>query len=241
MAAGATQARLLAARADRCGRPREQRALVEVERPRQDLRRLAALAEPGRRAQAAPVRPRRRRRRLRHRARPHARARRRIGLRQEHGGAPARRPVRADARQRRLRRRSSPAPAVSGRRCDPAPHADDLPGSVREPQPALEGEGHRRRAAARARLRRRRGRRRPGSASPSASASCCESVGLAARGRREVPAPVLGRPAAAHLDRARARDPARVPGLRRADVGARRVGAGAGPQHHEGPAATRMA
>ena len=59
--------------------------------------------------------------------------------------------------------------------------------------------------------------------------------------RRQVPAPVLGRPAPAHLDRARARDPARVPGLRRADLGARRVGAGAGPQHHEGPAGASTA
>ena len=58
---------------------------------------------------------------------------------------------------------------------DPPPHADDLPGSVREPQSALEGAGHRRRAAARARLRRRalgRGER-CAAASPSASTSCC--------------------------------------------------------------------
>jgi ABC-type glutathione transport system ATPase component len=60
-----------------------------------------------------------------------------------------------------------------------------------------------------------------------------ESVGCR---RRQVPAPVLGRPATADLDRARARDPARVPGLRRADLGARCLGAGAGPQHHEGTA-----
>jgi peptide/nickel transport system ATP-binding protein len=62
-------------------------------------------------------------------------------------------------------------------------------------------------------------------------------VGLAPRDREKVSAPVLRRPAAADLDRARAREQSRVPRLRRADVGARRVGAGAGAQPDEGPAA----
>ncbi len=67
--------------------------------------------------------------------------------------------------------------------------------------------------------------------------SCCKSVGLSPLDMVEVPAPVLRRPAPAHLDRAGAGHRARVPGVRRADLGARRVGAGAGAQHHEGPAA----
>ena len=73
--------------------------------------------------------------------------------------------------------------------------------------PRWKVQRHRRRAAARARLRRgpsgaderraahRRARRR---------AAALGRPGR--RRRREVPAPVLGRPAAAHLDRARARD-----------------------------------
>ena len=44
-----------------------------------------------------------------------------------------------------------------GPRAAPA-HPDDLPGPVRQPEPALDGRGHRRRAAARARPRHRQGR-----------------------------------------------------------------------------------
>ena len=65
-----------------------------------------------------------------------------------------------------------------------------------------------------------------------------EPVGLGRSGRRQVSAPVLGRPAAADLDRPRAGDRARVPGAGRADLGARRLGAGAGPQP-DGRAAAR--
>jgi ABC-type dipeptide/oligopeptide/nickel transport system ATPase subunit len=54
---------------------------------------------------------------------------------------------------------------------------------------------------------------------------------------RQVPAPVQRRPAPAHLHRAGAGHPARVPGLRRADQRARRLGPGPGAEHHEGPAA----
>ena len=222
-------------------RPHDAQPLVEVARPRQDLRRLAALAEPRRRAQAAAVRARGRRRRASRSQRGQT-----LALVGESGcgkSTVARLlvgPVRADARQRRLRRQSTRT-----RRCaqpparDAAPaHADDLPGPVREPESALEGARHRRRAAARA---------RPRSTTASARAATrarrrAAAVGRPRRRRHgEVPAPVLGRPAPAHLDRARAGDAARVPGLRRADVGARRVGAGAGPQHHEGPAARSRA
>ena len=41
--------------------------------------------------------------------------------------------------------------ALAAAALDPAPHADDLPGSLRQPQPALEGARHRRRAVAGAR------------------------------------------------------------------------------------------
>ena len=52
----------------------------------------------------------------------------------------------------------------------------------------------------------------------------------AARRRRPLPARVLRRPAPAHRDRARARRRAARRRLRRGDLGARRVGAGADPQ-----------
>jgi ABC-type glutathione transport system ATPase component len=73
--------------------------------------------------------------------------------------------------------------------------------------------------------------------------AACQGRGVAAfrgpgGGRlREVPAPVLRRPAPAHLHRACTGHRARIPGLRRAHLGAGCVGAGPGAQHHEGPAA----
>ena len=83
-------------------------------------------------------------------------------------------------------------------------HADDLPGSVREPQSALARRRHRRRAD-------------PGAGAgddrdaeiDARVAALLEQVGLA-RGRRpQVSAPVLRRPAAAHFDRPRAVDASR--------------------------------
>ena len=62
-------------------------------------------------------------------------------------------------------------------------------------------------------------------------------VGLAPPTARQVPAPVLGRAAAAHLDRARASTAIRVPRVRRAHVRARRLGAGAGAEPDARPAA----
>ena len=62
--------------------------------------------------------------------------------------------------------------------------------------------------------------------------------GPADAGRRpQVPARILRRPAPAHLDRPRAGQPAGIPGVRRADLGARRLGAGADPQPDGRPAA----
>ena len=67
--------------------------------------------------------------------------------------------------------------------------------------------------------------------------------GAFAGGRRQVPARILGRPAPAHLDCARAVLQPRVPGVRRADVRARRLGAGADPQPsmQQGPRRTSSA
>ena len=97
---------------------------------------------------------------LRIAARQDAGAGGRIGLRQEHGGAAA---GRACTRRRAARCASTArTPRRAARRATRAApaHADDLPGSVREPEPALEGARHRRRAAARAWLRRGRRARR---------------------------------------------------------------------------------
>ena len=68
-------------------------------------------------------------------------------------------------------------------------------------------------------------------------AALLAQVGLAAADGVEVSAPVLGRPAAADLDRARAVDAAALSRLRRADVRARRLGAGAGAEPDARPAA----
>ena len=62
-------------------------------------------------------------------------------------------------------------------------------------------------------------------------------VGLAAADGDQVPAPVLRWPAAAAVDRAGPVDPARLPRLRRADVGARRLGPGPGAEPDARPAA----
>ena len=55
--------------------------------------------------------------------------------------------------------------------------------------------------------------------------------------RRKIPARILRRSASADLDRARARGRARIRGLRRADLGARRLGPGPDPQPDEGASA----
>ena len=129
------------------------------------------------------------------------------------------------------RRRTAPA-------LDPPPLADDLPGPLRQPQSALarratSSPSRCARTALRARARR--------SGAASASASCSRRSASPRADAEKYPARVLRRPAAAHLDRARARDRARVPRLRRADLRARRLGAGADPQPHEGPAGASTA
>ena len=82
------------------------------------------------------------------------------------------------------------------------------------------------------RLRHRAGRARDRSTRRRAAEACRPRPG----GRREIPARVLRRPAPAHRDRARAcREPG-VHRVRRADLRARRVGAGADPQPDARPA-----
>ena len=73
--------------------------------------------------------------------------------------------------------------------------------------------------------------------STSASPSCSSKVGLAARPDGALSARVLRRPAPAPRHRARAGARAQADRLRRAGVGARRVGAGAGDQPAGRPAA----
>ena len=156
----------------------------------------------------------------------------RIGLRQVDGGAPDGRPLRADRgldRVRRQRHGGAPQPQRHGGAA-PA-HADDLPGPVRQPQSALAGVRHRRRADPRLRTVHRQGRSRRARRRAAAP-------GRPVAGRRpQIPARILRRPAPAHLDRPRARERAGVPGVRRADLGARRLGAGADPQPDGRPAA----
>ena len=108
--------------------------------------------------------------------------------------APTRGTVRFDGHDSAARSRSEHRAA----RCAGA-HADDLPGPVREPQSALARGRHRRRADPRARTCSRTTRR-----SDARVERCsARSVSPPADGG-EVPAPVLRRPAPAHLDRARA-------------------------------------
>ncbi len=65
-------------------------------------------------------------------------------------------------------------------------------------------------------------------------------VRMDAVGARALPAPVLRRPAPAHLHRARAGDGARAAGRRRGGLGARRLGAGAGARSCWRRSATRL-
>ena len=217
-----------------CGDPGcgQRRTAGARHRPGQDLRRVGTLAQPRDRAPAAPVAARGRRCVFRHPARPDAGPGGRIGLRQEHRGAPAGGAVRAHARRLRVRRAGRARRVQDARGPQAAPaHPDDLSGPVRQPEPALARGRHHCRAAARARDRDRAGRAaRPGR-------RAAEVGRPVAAGPREVPAPVQWRAAPAHLDRACAGHAARVSGVRRAHQRAGRERAGAGAQHHERPAA----
>ena len=140
------------------------------------------------------------------------------------------------ARSRSTAQRIDDADRDDAARDAPA-HAGRVPGSVRLAQPAHDGRPDRRRGPGAAPARARR--------APSAtrwSLQMLDEVGLGARARRgrrarALSARVLGRPAPAHRDRARGRAAARGAGARRADLGARRLGAAAGAGAARRPAA----
>ena len=115
-----------------------------------------------------------------------------------------------------------------------AADADHLPGSVLVAQSAHDGRRDRARRADDPQDRR-------GRAADARVRQLLDEVGLRAGVRVALSARVLGRAAAAHRHRARARRRAEVHRLRRAGVGARRLGAGAGHQPDAGPAARSRA
>ena len=121
-----------------------------------------------------------------------------------------------------LRRHRHHAPGRERAAAAAAADADDLPGSVRVAEPAPLGRPDGRRAAARARPRRQGPR--PEGARAAADGRPARRRGVA------LPARVLGRPAAADRPRPRARAQPRLPRLRRAGVGARRLDPGADRQ-----------
>ena len=152
--------------------------------------------------------------------RPHARDRRRVGLRQDHPAAHRAGAGEADARGGALRRHgitalelargSSAASPVPARAAEP----------VRLARPAVHDRPQHRRAA---RVVRSSARAPPagagrGTARPRRAAGGC---------RDPPPVRAVGRPAAAGRDRPRARDRARAAVSGRAGLGARRLGAGA--------------
>jgi hypothetical protein len=157
-------------------------------------------------------------------ARAHAGAGRRIGLRQDDGrqGDPATDPATggsvqpARAGTRRSRRAQPCAPLRA--------HADGFPGSLRLAQSAhAHRRDHRRGHAA---LGRRVAGQRPGRG----DRRLLEQVGLRAEAPPALSARVLRRAAPAHRHRPCAGGAAGSGDLRRADLGARRLGAGADPQ-----------
>ncbi len=184
-------------------RPRRRGAAAARRGPALRLRCLPALARAPARARAAALAARGRWGLVRDRARAHLRAGGRVGLRQIHRGAPDRGPARALGRARRVRRPRRRRGARQRRAPEAAPPLpDDLPGPLRQPQPALAGGAHHRRADPR--VRPGDGRR----GDPRARRRAAGPGRPVAGRRREVSARVLRRPAPAHLHRARARQPA---------------------------------
>ena len=114
-------------------------------------------------------------------------------------------------------------------------HPDGVPGPHRQPQPALHGgAGHRRSDPAAGRGQGPQGRARAlrGAGAPGRAA---------ARAARPLPAPAVGRAEGARRHRARDRAQPRPGHPRRADRGARRVGAGGGAQPAAGAQGARSA
>ncbi len=156
-------------------------------------------------------------------ARRDARPRRRVGLRQDDVRADAARHRRADRRHRRARRARAAGPARQAQPGRRARRADRLPEPRLGAQPAsLDPQ------AARPHAQEARGHLRQGGRGAHARAH----AGRAARRPlpERAPDPALGRPEAARRDRARVRRLAARRRLRRADLGARRLGAGRHPQ-----------
>ena len=172
----------------------------------------------------------RRRRLVRDRRGPDARARRRVRLGQVDDRllrAPA---AEADGRLGALHGAGADDDGSRRPARDAQGDADRLPGSVLVAESAHDGRQHRRRADARA---------RPGNAAGARGARARPARdGRLQPGLHEpVPARVLGRPAAAHRHRARARAEPAADRVRRAGVGARRLDPGADPQPAQGSAA----
>ena len=177
---------------------------------------------------------RRVRRQPRRAARGDARARRRVRLRQvdhrqgDHAAAAA------DLGRGALRRaRTLDRARRRGAARGPARAADDLPGPDLVAEPAPQGRRHRRRAPADLEAA------APPTSSGAGRRDARGRRHRPRRGPRPAPPRVLRRPVPAHLDRPGADARAEADHLRRAGVGARRVGAGPDPQPargHEGAA-----
>ena len=165
------------------------------------------------------------------RARPHARRRRRVGLRQEHARAPDRDARDADRRARVVIDGVDAAGADAATRRRAAPDACRWCSRTRS-RASTRGRRSARRSRSRSRSTPTLGRRRARSARPGDAGPRRPR----ARALPALSAHVLGRPAPARRDRARA-DARAAPGRRRrAGLGARRLDPGAGAEPADGPA-----
>ena len=126
--------------------------------------------------------------------------------------------------QAHLRRRRHVRPEGRGDAPAAARHPDRLPGPLHLAQPAHDGRRHRRRAVRDPPRRRAQGR------PPQAGAGAARPGRAQPRAHQPLPPPVLRWPAAAHRHRPRARAQPQGDHLRRAGLGARRLGAGPGGQ-----------
>ena len=166
----------------------------------------------------------RRQRQLRHRQGRDGRSGRRIRLRQVDAGARAHAADRCQRRQRHARHARTVAQAGAGLRprSRSRPHPDGVPGRRRERQSALHRFRRDRRSAAPAAQTARQGARR-------ARRDRGRPMRAAARTADALSASALRRPARPRRHCPRHRGRARTPRARRADRGARRLGAGRHP------------